>query len=135
MKLKHILLVDDSRATNFIHEIVIRETELVEVISIVENGLEALEYLQEESNIKPDLILLDINMPKMNGWEFLEKYEFLDRQLKAEVVLVMLTTSMNPGDRSKAGRFPEVTGFENKSLSKEKFEAIIEKYFPNQVSV
>jgi len=46
MKLQHILLVDDSRATNFIHEIVIRETGLVEVISVVENGLEALNYLQ-----------------------------------------------------------------------------------------
>ncbi len=132
MKLKHILLVDDSRATNFIHEIVIKETGLVEVISIVENGMEALNYLQDQKNLKPDLILLDINMPKMNGWEFLEKYELLDVNMKAEVVLVMLTTSMNPEDESKAARFSEVSGFENKSLSKEKFEAIVEKYFPIQ---
>ncbi len=131
MKLKHILLVDDSRATNFIHEIVIRETELVEVISIVENGLEALEYLQDDSNMRPDLILLDINMPKMNGWEFLEKYEILDKHLKAEVILVMLTTSMNPRDESRASRFSEVSGFENKSLSKDKFKGIVAKYFPN----
>src|SRR6266699_6375386 len=97
-KLDCILLVDDSREDNRFHQIIINEMDIVNRIDIVLNGLEALAYLTKEGQIPPELIFLDINMPKMNGWEFLEQYKHLDMKQKARVVIMILTTSANPDD-------------------------------------
>ena len=72
-KLECILLIDDDDEDNFYHKIVIERMNITKRIEVAYNGLEALEFLQKESQIIPELIFLDINMPKMNGWEFLEK--------------------------------------------------------------
>jgi CheY-like chemotaxis protein len=69
-------------------------------------------------------------MPAMNGWEFLERYSSLEKQQKANVVIVMLTTSLNPDDQAKASSIPDVSGFETKPLTPEKLELILKKYFP-----
>ncbi len=66
-KLNCILLVDDDPDDNYYHQIIINEMSVVNQIDTVGNGIEALEYLKKENQIPPDLIFLDINMPKMNG--------------------------------------------------------------------
>ncbi|HKB44406.1 MAG TPA: hypothetical protein VKC90_08445, partial [Chitinophagaceae bacterium] len=76
------------------------------------------------------LIFLDINMPAMNGWEFLDKYNELDQQHKGKVITVMLTTSLNPDDKLKANDNPIISRFETKPLTSEKLHAILRKYFP-----
>jgi CheY-like chemotaxis protein len=68
---------------------------------------------------KPHLILLDLNMPVMDGWEFLDNYENLSEEQRAKIVLVLLTTSKN---------YKDINGYENKPLSVIKMEHIINKY-------
>lgn len=131
-KLKSILLVDDDEATNFIHEMVIKQMDCTENIVVRENGVEALEYLTSTVDGKhpqPDLILLDINMPRMDGWEFLEEYKKLDDDQLAQTVIVMLTTSLNPDDKDKATEIPVITGFMSKPLTADMLEEILAEHF------
>src|SRR5215212_10175209 len=98
-KLNCVLLIDDDEPTNFFNQIIIENTGCAEEIKTAQSGQEALEYLtnisgSDKSFPCPDLIFLDINMPAMNGWEFLEKYRTLDGHLKGKVMIVMLTTSL-----------------------------------------
>jgi len=111
-KLNCILLVDDNTDDNIFHQIILKKMDIVNRIDIVLNGLEALVYLKKENQMPPELIFLDINMPKMNGWEFLEQYKHLDARQKARVVIMILTTSANPDDLKKAKEIKEVTGFD-----------------------
>jgi CheY-like chemotaxis protein len=68
-------------------------------------------------------------MPAMDGWEFLERYRSLPAERKADIVLIMLTTSLNPDDELKTQAIPEVAGFENKPLSQQRLNLLLEKYF------
>ncbi len=133
-KLNCVLLIDDDEPTNFLNQVIIERAGCAEEIKTVQSGREALEYLMQASSNQtfpcPDLIFLDINMPAMNGWEFLERYAHLPAHQKANVVIVMLTTSLNPDDRAKAHEISEVTGFETKPLTVDKLQALLEKYFP-----
>lgn len=129
-KLNSILLVDDDPATNFVHRFVIKKTKLTEKVTVVENGKEALEYLQSnDDEPKPNIIFLDINMPIMNGWQFLEEYERLNANTQGDIVLIMLTTSLNPDDLSKANTFTTINGYRNKPLTTKMIEEIVEEYF------
>jgi len=128
VKLKCVLLVDDDEAVNFINEMVLKRVDVAERIEIAENGMEAIRYLEdrlEEGAPPPELILLDINMPGLNGWEFLEKYRQLKARLQRAATIVMLTTSSNPDDRLRAARIEEVKGFISKPLTVEKMEEIV----------
>jgi len=128
-KLDCILLVDDNSDDNFFHKIILNKMDIVNRIDVVINGLEALAYLKKENQTPPELIFLDINMPKMNGWEFLEQYKHLDVKQKARVVIMILTTSANPDDIKKAKEIEEVTGYETKPLTEDMMVEILNQYF------
>ena len=66
-------------------------------------------------------------MPKMNGWEFLEHYKNLDVEKKSTIIIIILTTSLNPADRKRAACIDEINGFENKPLTPQALERIMEK--------
>lgn len=128
-KLNCILLIDDNSADNYFHQIVIRQMNITERIAVVTDGVEAMEFLENDPDGPPDLIFLDINMPRMNGWEFLEKYKHLDPKKKSKTVIVMLTTSAHPKDLEKAKELEEVKGYNVKPLSEEMLQEILEKHF------
>ena len=131
-KLNCIMLVDDNKDDNFFHERVIRKNNNADIVIAEQSGMEALQYLKDKNlhkNAHPDLIFLDINMPGMNGWEFLEEYDKLGRELQSKIVVVMLTTSENPDDRIKAEALDLLADFKTKPLTKEILDEVIDKYF------
>jgi len=136
-KLNCILLIDDDEPTNFISNIELEEADCTNHIQIADSGKKALSYLSSSSPINntdnelpyPELIFLDINMPAMNGWEFLDKLKELKTDKEPEIIIIMLTTSINPDDKLKAEKIPLVAGFENKPLTSEIIENVLNKYF------
>ena len=132
-KLNCILLVDDNAADNRYHKIIIKAMNITEHIEIALDGEEAINFLKKESQTPPEIIFLDINMPKMNGWEFLDVYQELKAEQRANVMIVMLTTSSNPDDEKKAKQISEVTSFKTKPLTEEMLTELLEKHFPDNI--
>jgi response regulator RpfG family c-di-GMP phosphodiesterase len=126
-KLNCIMLIDDNPDDNFFHERVIRKCDAAENIIVMQSASVALEYLRSKPDPCPDLIFLDINMPGMNGWEFLEEYNKLEKSLQHQVIVIMLTTSENPDDHIKSVNL--VTDFKSKPLTKVMLEEIIAAHF------
>ncbi len=137
-KLNCVMVIDDDEPTSFFNQMIVEKSGCTDHIKIAQSGQEALDYLKNsvdsgsgEINCPcPSLIFLDINMPAMSGWEFLDEYKQLNKDQKADIVVVMLTTSLNPDDKVKANDITEVSWFESKPLTSEKLNAILGKYFP-----
>ena len=131
-KLNSILLIDDDVDCNFFHQRLINKMGYAENIYIARNGKEAIDLLQKEQDgkyLNPDIIFLDINMPVMNGWEFIEEYQKLKEYQKAKIVLMMLTTSLNESDIEKAKKYKDIKGYKNKYLDSAAMDAIFKDYF------
>jgi CheY-like chemotaxis protein len=127
-----ILLIDDNSDDNFFHEKIIRKHHAAHKVVAVQSGQAGLNYLKakdEHPDAHPDIIFLDINMPGMNGWEFLDAYRQLSPDLQSQVVVVMLTTSENPADRAKATENNIISDFKTKPLTKGMLDEIMEQYF------
>ena len=128
-RLREILLVDDSEADNYIHRRVIQKSGVVETVSVARNGQEALDHLAQ-SEQPPELIFLDINMPVLDGWGFLEGLKELPEAKRHSVVITMLTTSQNQRDRARAESLGVVAAFIVKPLIGVDLVAIVEEHFP-----
>ena len=127
-----VLLVDDDRATNFFNQRVVNRHEGFDKVNTVQSGIAALEYLNEvKSNnaIKPDLIFLDINMPAMNGWEFLTEFSKLDIGLTRGIKIILLSTSSNPDDVRQSIKNHSVDDFINKPLSLDLLDDVLSNHF------
>ena len=124
-KLNGVLLVDDDPTTNFYNKYLIEKMDLAENVFEAMNGEEALKLLH--SNYKDiNLIFLDINMPVMNGFEFLEEYVKLPEEIKTQLVVCMLTSSSLKYDMDKVSKF-NVYSYLNKPLDEEKLRGIFEQ--------
>jgi len=126
------MLVDDNNDDNFFHKRVILKSEAADIVLIKESAEEALEFLKtnqhDDPKNHPNLIFLDINMPRMNGWEFLEEYRKLDKEFQSKIAIVILSTSDNPDDHA-AKMENIVMKFKTKPLTKEMLDEILTQYF------
>jgi len=133
-----VLLIDDDRPTNFLHKRVIEKTGLELEVQALTSATEALDFLQSTGKYadtppinRPGIIFLDINMPGMNGWEFMEAYKQLSPSQKARIVVIMLTTSLNADDRERALNDDHIATFYHKPLRTEMVMELVSKHFPN----
>lgn len=130
-KLDTILLIDDDPATNFLHKFMLQKENCAENIVCIQNAEDALIYIQkmlDEGLHYPELIFLDINMPRMNGWEFLEEYDKITHNKKSSKIVVMLTTSLDPKDKEKASTIKDINEFLSKPLTSEKIRHVLDSY-------
>lgn len=125
---KNILLVDDDEITNFLNERVIHSTGLINGVLKAHNGREALNLLNQHEDDAPDVILLDLNMPIMNGFEFLQAFQNLELDNKEQMLIIVATSSYNPTDIERAKSLG-IKHYVTKPISAENIRSIILQEF------
>lgn len=120
------MLVEDNPIDIFINTRVILQSGLGANVFSISNGLKAIDYLKDEKNLNalPDIILLDIRMPEMDGFEFLEKFSELEFNDGRVIRIILLSSSIDPSDYERARKNPLVLDYIPKPLTKEKLLAI-----------
>ncbi|MEL6624707.1 MAG: response regulator [Bacteroidota bacterium] len=124
--LSNVMLIDDDELTNHIHKSVISKLDGVSHIRVYSDANQALSFLKnlsEEDHGFPDCIFLDINMPKMNGWDFLDVYQNLPAHASR---LFVLTSSIDQVDKTKAQSYTCVSGFISKPLKLDVLEELLQ---------
>jgi CheY-like chemotaxis protein len=130
MKLNCVLLIDDDKICNYLHEKIIRRLNISPEVKIACNGKEALRTIKNhiaEFNEAPQLILLDLKMPVMDGFEFLKKFKEEEPQAYANTHIIILTTSAHPKDLEKISKIRK-TIFYNKPLTEKNIMEICNKF-------
>ncbi|MEP1093508.1 MAG: response regulator [Cyclobacteriaceae bacterium] len=125
--MKRIVLIDDDQTTNALNKLIIEKSKLVDEIVLFAEAGKALEFLNSKNGQKKSLILLDINMPIMDGWEFLDAYTKLN-DVAREDKIVLLTSSIDPADINKAEKYKPVSDYKSKPLSFDLLQSLVEKY-------
>ena len=128
-KLKNVLVIDDDDDYNFITELVFEDSKLDCNLVFKCYAQDALDYLNNNLDNFPDLILLDINMPIMNGWEFLDTYERLNYHKTKNAIIAMISSSVYQEDKNKAKTYSKVVKFIDKPITLENIFEIKEAYF------
>jgi CheY-like chemotaxis protein len=125
-----IALVDDDKVFQLTASRTIKAANLTDRILQFENGEEALAFLKlhaGDSDSLPDVIFLDINMPFVDGWMFLDDYAHLKENLTKQIRIYMVSSSIDPRDIDRAKRNVNVREYVIKPVSREKFEELLSK--------
>lgn len=121
----HILIIDDDEINNFIAAKLIDKIPPKATVSTRLNGQEGIEFIKScigNEKQLPDIIFLDINMPVMNGWEFLEEFEIIKDKFSKNIIINMLSSSVYNDDISKSQTYSTVNKFISKPLTIEKIK-------------
>lgn len=125
-------MVDDDETTNFLHQRLLGRLNAADQVLVATNGQKALEILAHPDSrfgpANPVLVLLDINMPVMNGFEFLVAFQALPLAQQQGAVVVILTSSLSPQDLGRASTLP-IAGFLDKPLDQEKINTLLNLHF------
>lgn len=132
----NILLVDDDKMINFINEKLILLIDPKIKINIAENGEQALNYFKDAINCLkkgsepnfPNLIFLDINMPVMNGWEFLDSLEKFKKDIILKTSIIILSSSINPEEIKRAKGCSLINEYFIKPLTMNQLKGILNSY-------
>ena len=124
---KKVMVVDDSEADRYVASYNIKRYCFAEEVIVKESARGALEYLKSSAGTPenlPHYIFLDIRMPEIDGFAFLEEYEKLPEAVRKNCIIMMLSSSLNPEDHQRAEQNKFVNRFLNKPLDKEKLETL-----------
>lgn len=127
-RLRFLMLIDDNEITNFYHEDILRDLEIADRFQIFTTSPSALDYLKQVLDgeaERPDLILLDLKMPEMDGFDLLNELEDYNTEETEKLKIVILTSSTLKRDREMADRFPFLSGFIEKPATDEKLRTLI----------
>src|SRR6185436_15338053 len=128
-KFRKVMVIDDNEIDRYIANRNITKYAFAEEVITMDSSRSALNFLnsiKDQPDQLPQLIFLDIRMPEIDGFGFLEEYAKLSDSVKQNCIIMMLTTSLNPTDHERANNNPYVNRFLNKPLDKEKIESLIE---------
>ncbi len=118
-------LVDDEQVFHWIAQKFIEQINHgLQSVSLY-NGSEALDYLKEPSSKVPDILFLDLNMPILNGWKFLDEFAEIKDHLEKEMDIYILSSSVDPEDHKKANTYPYVKEFLSKPLTRKTIEHLL----------
>jgi len=128
---KTAMLIDDNEIDNIINEKMLESTGFAERIQVYTNGMSALEFfknLERDKNLNrdivPDFIFLDINMPLMDSFQFLQEFNNLNKVIIKDCKIAILTTSINPSDKEESLKNEYVVDFINKPLTKKSLDKL-----------
>lgn len=127
-----IAIVDDDSIFQFIAKKQIESINSENKIIIFSDGKDAIDFIDQniaDSNILPDIIFLDINMPVMNGWQFLNAYARFKIKIKKEIIIYIVSSSNNPDDSMKAKSIHDVADYIIKPITREKYVSVLNCYF------
>lgn len=125
--LRCVMLVDDNKPDNFLHKLTMQKAGFAEEILEFKYADDALSFLRTPGRAPVDLILLDLNMPRMDGFEFADAFAALYPELKSNTVLVMLSGSINPSDQRRADAHPAIDGFLVKPVDLDALNGVLER--------
>jgi CheY-like chemotaxis protein len=134
-KINTICLIDDDMIFRYLTQTIITKTHLVKDIDAFSNGLDAINFLKAVSvndGKLPDIILLDLFMPIMDGWGFLKEYEKLQPKLSKKIPIYIVTSSIDPADIQKSKAINLVIDFIVKPMTKETFLQIMHSHTTNK---
>lgn len=120
--MKHVLLIDDSLIDNYINKLIVTKSEIFDLVTVMDSAIDALEFLTKlvlTGQPFPELIFLDVQMPEMNGFEFLEEYDKFPKDITEKSSINMLSSSKNTADIKRAGDCHHVINFFSKPLKAE----------------
>ena len=123
-----VALIDDDDIANFVNHKVIESTHLAKQIKVFTNGLQAINFLKENfANLEllPEIILLDLNMPVMDGFEFLSEYIMLKPRIGKKINIYIVSSSLSTSDHDRINGISVVSDFVIKPITKEKFEKLV----------
>lgn len=123
-QLKNIILVDDDEIMVYLTKRLVAKTNLVNLSQVFGNGKDIIDYLKENFNnpdLLPEIILLDLFMPVMDGWEFLEEYSQIKPMLTKEITIYVITSSVSASDFDKAKNNKYVADYVVKPMNNEQF--------------
>lgn len=133
-KINCIMLIDDNPHDIFFNSWTIKKNGKVQSIVSEYNGLKAIEYLsklEKENEQIPDLIFLDLNMPVLDGWGFLDQFQLQFPHFVSKIRIIILSTSNYVGDIERAKNYPFVSSFITKPLTSEQLDTIFTNYDSN----
>jgi CheY-like chemotaxis protein len=130
---KNVLLVDDNNIDNFIHERVVSSLGLVKEVQTAFNGEQALKVFNQHqvTTTVPDIILLDLNMPVMDGFGFIEAFQELKFPEKENVLIIVLTSSSSASDITRV-KGMGIKHYLTKPLTHERIQSILHQEFSNE---
>lgn len=129
-KYKKVMLIDDNEIDNLINQKMIEAAAITENIYTHTGAKSAIEFLRNMEKLKnatdvlPDVIFLDIDMPLMDGFQFLDEFEKLSNNTKKMCKIIMLTSSINPQDFDRSKKYSSVKLYLNKPLSQESIQKV-----------
>jgi CheY-like chemotaxis protein len=129
--LNHIVLVDDNETTSFLNNRLLSRLALATQVSTFSRADEAYRFLWQDAQndeSKVDLVFVDLKMPGMSGFEFLEQYNQLPTDVQERTVVAVLTTSMHAADTARVAQYPKVE-YLTKPLTEEKLQRLLAKRF------
>lgn len=129
-KIANLWIIDDDPMATFYIKRLAELGELADIITIYDKARGAVDYLlQHKSSLEhlPDVILLDIYMPELDGWGFLQEFGLIKDQLEKKVHIYIISSSGNLRDINRAKSIPSVTDYIQKPVTKEKLNEIVKK--------